>query len=322
MKSKAILFLAAIAVMSMLIGTTGCRKRKAFKNEDGQASVDARNAQGENDAAVGDINDVISNEPTLNGKSSGNAGTQGVTGNICGLDVDKSQASTGVVLLNYNGTTCNNRKREGSIRLTILDYALGKRWKDAGCVIKVEYLSYKITRASDGKSVEFNGTQQVTNVNGINWLDLIFNPAHPAVVITVTGTDLNAKFDGNKTAVYNIHRKFTYTFANSVLSCKGEGIGSHAGLNNLENYGTTRDGDAFTSQVTTPVIWNNTCGSRAPIQGEVVIKVDDKEFELTCLFGVDANGNSVNVSANTCPYGWKVSWKHKNKTNKKIIVYQ
>lgn len=321
MKTKSILAVAIVAAMSLLFSLTSCKKKKAFKDEDGQASEDVRTANSENDVAVADINDVISNEPAMNGRGSGSQGTQGVTGNICGLSVDKSLANTGVVVLNYNGTTCDNRKREGSIRLTILDYANGMRWKDTGCVIKVEYLAYKITRPSDGKSIELNGVQNVTNVNGVNWLNMIFNPSHPAVVITVTGTDLNVKFDGSKTAVYNINRKFTYTYANSILTCKGEGIGSSEGLSNLENYGTTRDGDKFTSQVSTPIIWNTTCGSRAPVQGEVLIKVAEKEFELKCLFGVDSQGNSVTVGSNSCPYGMKASWTYKSKTNKKIFAY-
>ncbi len=63
---------------------------------------------------------------------------------------------------------------------------------------------------------------------------------------------------GAGTASYNINRKFTYTYnpTTIVLTCVGEGIGITSGsLSNLENFGTTRDGDLFTSQVTTPIVW-------------------------------------------------------------------
>lgn len=318
---KILLGLAALVLASGLVFTS-CKKKKAFKNEDGQASADTRTAQGENDAAVSDINDVISNQPLLHGRTNGTQGTNGIMGNICGLSVDTNGAYMGSIKLNYNGTTCNNRTRTGSIHLTIVDYAQGKRWKHAGCVLKIDYMNYQITRASDGYSILFNGTQYITNVSGGTWFELLFM-GQANLVHTVTGNNLNVSFNGTGTAIYNINRRFTYTYNSTsyVITCTGEGIGSSNGVNNLENYGTTRDGDAFTSEVLTPVVWNTTCGAWAPIQGQVKIKVDSKDFALDCLFGTDASGNAVSVGSNQCPYGWKVEWKYKNKTKNKVIGY-
>lgn len=315
-------FLLAVITLSVIGAVTfsSCRKSKAFRKEDGQTSADSRTAQGENDAAISDINDVVSNQPLLHGRTNGTSNSNGIMGNICGLTVDTNGAYMGTINLHFNGTTCNNRTREGDIRLTILDYASGKRWKDAGCVMKVEYFLYKVTRASDGKSVRLEGIQYLTNVSGGTWFDLLFL-GQPNLVSTVTGENLAVNFDNSSTAVYNINRKFTYTWANNILTCTGEGIGSADGLSNLENYGTTRDGDPFTSQVITPVVWNTTCGAWAPIQGEVDIKVDSKDFKLNCLFGVNQTGNAITVGSNSCPYGWKVSWKYKNKTNTKVLGY-
>ncbi|MCW3075717.1 MAG: hypothetical protein JWO32_326 [Bacteroidetes bacterium] len=320
MKTKKLFGSLIIAAITLTLGLTGCKKQKAFNEENGQSSEDARTAQGENDAAVSDVNDVISNTPNLHGRASGVQNTNGILGNICGLTTDTTGAYTGTIKLNYNGTVCNNRKREGSIRLTVQDYATGKRWKQAGCILKVEYLAYRVTRSSDGKSVELNGVQYITNISGGTWFELIFLN-QPTLAHSVTGYDLSVKFDGDKTATYNINRKFTYTFANSIISCTGEGIGSNNGLNNLENYGTTRNGDAFTSEVITPVLWNTTCGAQAPVKGEVNIKVAGKDFTLNCLFGTDASGNSVDVGSNACPYGFKVQWTYKQKTKKKIFGY-
>jgi len=321
--SKIILSIGLLAISGLLVFTS-CKKRKAFKNEDGQVSVDNRSAQSENDAAISDINDVISNTPLMKGKSADPnavAGTNGILGNICGLDVDTNGAYMGTILLNYTGITCNNRTRSGSIKLTIQDYASGKRWKQVGTVLKVDYLDYKVTRASDGKSVKLNGTQLVSNISGGSWFELIFL-GQAELVHSVTGNNLSVTFDDNKTATYNIHRKFTYTWASPVLTAKGEGIGTHDNISNLENWGTTRDGDSFTSQVITPVVWNTTCGAWAPIQGEVEIKVSSKEFNLKATFGVDKDGNPVSVAANSCPYGWKLEWNRKKKNNKKIFGYK
>ena len=322
MTTKKILLSLSVLMFISALTFTGCKKKKAFKNEDGQTSADTRTAQGENDAAVNDIHDVISNQPLLHGRVSGTQGTNGIMGNICGLSVDTNGAYLGSVLLVYNGTTCSNRTRTGSIRVTIVDYATGKRWKQAGCVMKVDYQAYKITRASDGKSVQLDGTQYITNISGGTWFELLFL-GQANLVTSVTGDNLNVIFDGTSTAIYNIYRKFTYTWngSTSVLTCTGEGIGTSNGLSNLENYGTTRDGDAFTSQVVTPIVWNTTCGAWAPIQGEVDIKVASKAFTLNCLFGVDASGNAVSVGTNQCPYGWKVEWTYNNKTKDKTLGY-
>lgn len=321
MMIKKVLITVSFFALVMVVPFTGCKKKKAFKNEDGQTSVDSRSAQGENDAAISDINDVVSNQPLLHGRTGGANQANGILGNICGLTVDTNGAYLGTIRLVFDGTTCNNRTRTGSIRLTIMDHANGKRWKQAGCVMKVEYFLYKVTRASDGKSVRLEGIQYITNISGGTWFDLLFL-GQPNLVHSVTGDNLSVSFNDASTANYNINRKFTYTkSAAFVITCMGEGVGSSDGLSNLENYGTTRDGDAFTSQVKTPIIWNTTCGAWAPIQGEVEIKVDSKEFKLNCLFGVDASGNAVSVGSNQCPYGCKIEWKYKKKTKNKVIGY-
>ncbi len=70
-----------------------------------------------------------------------------------------------------------------------------------------------------------------------------------------------------------------------------------------------------------PWTWNWTCGWWAPVAGEVDIKVDDKDFNLKVTFSVDNSGNVISAGPNSCPYGWKVEWKHKNKTKKKVFGY-
>lgn len=322
MKTKGLLFGISGLLLASVLTFTACKKKQAFKKEDGQASADNRTVQSENDAAVNDVNTEIGNNAFLHGRTSGSASIKSALGiTATGYTIDTTGAHLGTIKINYDGTTINNRTRTGAIRLTIQNYAAGKRWKQAGCVLQVDYLSYKITRASDSKSVQFNGTQLLTNETGGSWWELLILKTQSSLATSVTGTNLNVLFEDGKTAVYNINRRFTYTFPNNILTCTGEGIGSSNSLSSLENYGTTRDGDAFTSQVSTPIVWNFTCGWWAPIQGEAVIKVDSKDFSLDCTFGVDASGNPISVGANQCPYGWKVEWSYKNKTSKKIFGY-
>lgn len=322
MKSKTIFYSVALLAVASLLTFSSCKKRKAFKDEDGQASEDNRTMQSENDAAMSDINDIVSSS-SLKGKNAGTYDAKGVTGNVCGASIDSVNINTGSLKINFDGTTCNNRTRTGSIKITMQDYP-NKKWEDAGAVMRVEFQDYKVMRASDGVYVILNGSQLVTNVSGTTWWDLLLTQQHSSIVTEIKEAGgVNVTFNDGKTAVYNVNRRVTYSWINGLnFSCTAEGIGSSNGLSNLENYGTTRDGDAFTSQVSTPIVWNTTCGWWAPVQGKVSIQVADKEFALDCTFSVDASGNAVVAAANTCPYGWKVEWKYKNKTNKKVFGYK
>jgi hypothetical protein len=321
MKTTRLFYSLGLILLATILSFTACKKRKAFNDEDGQSSIDNKNAMSENDAAIGDVNDIISSRDYLSGgRSSGTSGVMGVTGNACGMTLDSLDMNQGSVKLVYNGITCRNRTRTGTIKLTIIDYANGKRWKNAGCQLKVEYINYKITRASDGKSLELNGTQTITNETGGTWFELFFTN-QPSLAHTIKGTGLDVTFEDGKTATYNINRRITYTLPGDVLTCTAEGIASLNGIDNLENYGITRNGFDFTSQVITPIVWNLECGPWAPVQGEVHIKVDEKDFTLKVTFSVDASGNPVASSANSCAYGWKVEWSHKKKTKKKVTGY-
>jgi hypothetical protein len=316
MKTKNLLLAVTCLLITTSVIFTSCKKKEDKVDESGQASSDSRQAISENDASINDINQTISDYPLMHGRTS----SPNQVASICGLSIDTIGSYTGTIKLNYNGTTCNNRTRTGSIKLTIINYASGKRWKMAGCVMKVDYLNYRVTRASDGQFIELNGTQMLTNVSGGTWWELLIG-SQPNLSSSVTGTNLSVNFNGAGTASYNINRKFTYTWANNILTCTGEGIGTSGGINNLENYGTTRDGDAFTSQVLTPIVWNSTCGWGAPLSGQLLIKVASKNFDLVCQFGVNSSGTPITVGSNQCAYGWKLNWTIGSSSQTKVIGY-
>lgn len=316
MMTKKFLLNTTVMCLGLMLTVSSCKKKEDKIDESGQTTTDSRQAISENDASINDINQTISDYPLMHGRT---ASPQNVN-SICGLSVDTAGSYMGTIKLNYNGTSCNNRTRTGSIRLTILNYATGQRWKMAGCIMKVEYLGYKVTRTSDGQSIELNGTQNLTNISGGTWFDLLFL-GQPNLSSSVTGTNLNVTFNGTATAVYNINRKFTYTWANNILTCSGEGIGTSGGIGSLENYGTTRDGDPFTSQVSSPIVWNTTCGWGAPLSGRLIVKVPTKGLSLDCVFGVNSSGTQITVGSNQCAYGWNLNWVYGPNNGSKVIAY-
>lgn len=332
MKSNKLIYALSFTVIFIGLCISGCKKKENINDsalvapqviENGQTAIDNWNTISENDAAYIDINTEVSANNFLHGKNS-LVGVNSIY-NALGItatsySVDTTGAYLGTIKLNYNNTTSNNRTKTGSIKLTILNYP-AKKWKDAGCVLKVEYISYKVTRASDGKSVELNGIQNLTNETGGTWLELVILKTQPSMVASVTGNSLNVIFEGNKTAVYNINCRYTYTLPGGILTCKCEGIGVSNGYNNLENYGTNRDGIAFTVQVIKPLIWNWTCGSWAPAEGMISIKASDRIFSVAIFFSVDSAGNVVIPSSNQCPYGWKLEWVNSGVSDKRIFGY-
>jgi len=325
---KKLLMIMAVAIITIF---ASCKKQEVFKQEDGKTSEDNRNVQAECDEAINDANNVVSYHGSSFGKSPNSvlAESKLTNGEVCGASIDTSLLKQGIITLNFDGTTvCNNRKRAGSIRLSIQGFTSGTRWEEPGAVLQIVYNDYKVTRTSDGKSIKFNGMLNVTNVTGGNLILLYLGiaPNQTNLIHKVEGNNIQIVFDDTKTATWNINRQATYTKSMNgntvVFTCTGEGIGTYNGINNLENWGTTREGDGFTSQVSEPVVWNTTCGAGAPVTGKLIMKIDSKEFELTITLGVDINGNPVTPAVNECPYGLKVSWKWKNDTGSKIYPYQ
>lgn len=312
---SSILILLLICVFSF-----SCKKRQAFNNEDGQSSVDVITSQSENGDVMSDVNMAIGDQGILRGKSGTIAQSLGVFPSPCDLKVDTLEIVRGILKLNYTGVVCKNRKREGTVLITTLNYPL-KKWKNKGCVLTIQYLNYKVTNTNSGKTVSIKGTINLTNENGGTWYDLWFTSL-PSLVYTMSANDLQFTFDGN-TTLHSISRKLTYTYKSNgkITTCVIEGVGTRDGKNNVDGWGQNRDGDSYVSQITTPIKWSTNCGTSAPIEGVLRVKVDKKEFELVSNFAVDQNGNDVTDNINQCPYGWKLSWTYKKKTNTRIFPY-
>lgn len=315
MKKISIKIITALVIVTTLF-TVSCKKSQEFKDETGELSEENKNIQSSLDGAINDANSAVSNNSTINGRSVALAALT-----VCGATIDTTEKSSGILTLNFSDSIeCSGRKRSGRIKASLLDFANGKRWKDAGAVLQLEYIDYKVVRTSDNASLIFNGTTKTTNVSGGNAVYLILG-LQSSLIHTVSGNDLQVKFDDGKTATFNLARKFTHTYnaVTKIYEIKGEGEGSQGGLNNLENWGTTREGDAFTSQVLEPVVWNTTCGASKPVSGKLDLHVDEKNFNFTTTLGVDASGNVVSSG---CPWGLKVEWKYKSKTGKKMYEYK
>lgn len=305
-----------VVLLPIFLVLTACKKKRAFKEEDGQSAVDARMLQGHNDDLISDVNTVIIDQSLLRGRGAGISGA--LADKLCGLDMDTSSVYQGIVKLNYDNQICDGYRKSGQVIITFTEYPL-KKWKHQGTVVKLDFIGYTVFDMASQKSVRMDGTQYLTNLSGKTWYDLYYS-YEPSVVQALTGENVKVTFNGSKVAIYNFNRKMTFTYSNNLITCKVEGLGSFDGKNELENWGQNVDGDYFTSQILSPIVWRSDCGGRKPVEGEVAVKVDVKSFELKCRYAVDAEGNDVSGS-DSCPFGWKMTWSYKRKTSTRVFSY-
>lgn len=310
-------FVLSFSLLILVIATS-CEKKKSFKEENAQTSVDVRMFQGQTDEALAEINEAIMGQPLLRGK--GTELSESMLEPICGLDQDTSLVYKGIIRLIYNGLECRGVSRTGTVSVTIQEYPI-KKWKNAGTILKIDFLAYKAIWASDGRAVQIDGTAFLTNESGKTWYDLQYlNVAN--VVQILTGEKLKATFSAENTVDFNLNRRMEYSYNSSAdaTECKIDGLGSSNGQTSLENWGINREGLNFTSKVISQINWKTSCGALAPLNGELLIDIDEKEHDLDCFFSVDQNGIEVSTDS-PCPYGMQVKWSYKNKTNTRIFSY-
>lgn len=236
---------------------------------------------------------------------------KGIKDSICGATIDSSQKANGILIINFDGTTtCGNKKRSGSIKLTL---SPGKEWKEAGALITAEFLSYKITRVSDGKSMELDGAKSIKNVNGGLVRELTTGNS---VVHQVRG-DLTMTFDDGRQREWVLARKRTFTLPGSYLTIQIEGDTTKDGISGVDVIGKNREGNDFYAVISTPIKASKECDWK-PVAGVKTHKGLSREVTMT--LGVDASGNSISSG---CAYGFKVEWTNKRgKKMQHVVAYR
>lgn len=296
-----------------LIVVSSCKKKRAYKNENGQSAEDVRSVQSQNDEAMKDVNIALMEQPLLRGKS-----TSGGTfkTELCGVDIDTTDVYKGITRLNYLGSTCNGLTKSGSIVVTIQNFPISK-WKNKGAMLTISFINYRVILQS-GKSVQIDGTMYLKNESGNTWYEMRYLNASN-LIQTQTSDVLTVTYDEGNTAVFNFNRRFTFNYASEVTTCTIEGLGISGNQTNLDCWGQTRDGDDFTTEIQAPVVWKTSCGCSLPVAGAIDLKVSGKYFDLKSEFGVDQSGNAVGDGS--CAYGWKISWSYKKHTSTRILAY-
>jgi hypothetical protein len=312
MKSTKMLKLIAIIFAVAGIIFTGCKKNRTndVANPDTtslqQLSKDDAQVQASDDEITNDANAVLSSSKLSNSKG------MDTTISSCTIKVDTvGGGDTLQITLFYNGfNTGHNFTRTGTVVLT---KPLNLHWKDAGCTVTYKYLSLAVTKVSTGKTFIFIGTRTWTNVSG--GLIMNLNGSSATVIHTINGS-LTITFDDGSQRLWTISRQRVWggTFP-IALTVTVSGFGSNSGYGNLVEYGTNRKGEAFFTQINTPIQYTyNTCISYqwVPIWGQIVYQIPSVPKNATLTFGY--NSSDALIVQGTCADDYRLDWDIKGTT--------
>jgi hypothetical protein len=299
MKTRNVLKLMAILIAVVGINIAGCKKDKTSTTPDPsslqQLSKDDAQVQATDDQITGDANSVL---------SSSSSKSMDTTISSCVITVDTVHGDTLQITLLYNGFSMGSGfKRTGTVVITKL---LTSHWSDMGCAVTFKYESLSVEKISSGKTFIFNGTRTWTNVSG----GLIKNlNGSTTVTHQITGA-MTITFEDGSTRVWTISRQRVWggTYP-AALTVTVSGFGSAAGYNNLVEYGTNRKGEAFYTQINTPILYAfNSCLAFQwiPIWGVIEYQIPSVPKSATLTFGY--NSSETLVPYGNCADYFRLDW--------------
>lgn len=284
-----------------------CKKKEetvAIDEKSKQFNEDANEVKSESDNVDNDINSSIDNT-SIGGRTSASYSSE-----LCGVTIDSSQIANKTLFYNFDGSTpcfSPSRTRSGQIKVELIN---GNHWKDMGAVLKLTYINFKITKLNNNKSITFNGTKSLKNVNGINWFTFLTSSSN--FKFQERAVNVNVTFDNGNQAVWNSARITTWDYiaANvtpgipyGYVKFTSNGDTILNGLGSTDSWGVNRYGLPFQTVYQSPWLSNSYCGFWRPTSGTLSHQVGNSN--LTLQLGVDQNGNASTLP---CAYGYKVSW--------------
>jgi hypothetical protein len=298
MKTRNIFKLAVLFVAVAGINIAGCKKDKDNTDTTSmqQLSKDEVTVDNATNDALNDANTVLS----------GGSSAKGIGNFPCNATIDSishSTVDTVVYYMTFNGLNCiGNRTRTGTV---IVKRPKSVHWIDAGATVSVTYVNVVSTKVSSGKSLTINGTKFFENVNGGLLSEL--GTSITSVTHKITGS-IQATFDDGTTRTWTIARQRVFTGTPGNLVLTESGFGTAGSYSNLVVWGINRNGEQFYTQLTTPVVFRESCGWD-PESGVKVHQIPGDTKSATITFGYDSNDQPVTGS--NCATMYKLDWVKK-----------
>ena len=310
MFSKSQLWLPLMLFIAVLLLFGSCKKSTTTTLDDAVSAEDHSNMNAAINSASDDATNVAGGIPSFAGKTESSF-------SVCNATVDSTQLAAGIITVTFTGNACGgNISRSGQMVLTLHGYATGTRWKDQGAMLQIDFNAVKVTNVATGGSITLNGTHYLTNTTGgVAWK--VINGAETGPVSHHhTATNFTITFDDGTQRTWSVDRVRTYTNpgnAPTITVSSDNTVGSDA---HVDAWGTNRKGDAFVSQIVSPIVANQTCGWYKPTSGDFTHHVANRSVDI--LYGVDSNGNPVTSG---CGWGYKVTYEVNGRSRTKLVSY-
>jgi len=310
MKTKTIIRQAIVLIaISTISIVSGCKKDRTSDVTTPDTSSLQQLAQ--DDAQVQSSDNEIINDGNSALTAHSNKAVDSTAINSCTITVDTNATKDSLqITMHYNGyNTGHNFTRTGFVVIT---KPLGKAWSVAGCSVQFKYENLYITKVSSGKKFEFNGSRTFTNVSGGRIIDLgSTTTPTDSVEHSITGA-MQITFENGTTRTWNISRTRTWTGTYPsalVLTVSNIPGSSSGGYNNLVEYGTNRNGEAFYTSINTPIVYSESC-NWDPIWGGFTHQIPGVSKSATVTFGY--NSSDALVTQGACADFYKLDWVIKN----------
>lgn len=321
MKTKNLILKSFIAILFAGFIIAGCKKKEVTTpapppvttTNDGtpeqtQRACDQSNTGNESNQVMDDANSAMGGVST----------TRGVQ-QYCNMTIDSSQKAIGKLILNYNGPDCfNTKNRTGSIEIQLPYNSVTQhvtRWSVAGATATITFVNYKVTYLSNNKSITFNGTHSMTNVNGGGVIQLYLGTP----IIHKIRANMQLTFDDSTSRTWRAAEIQTLSSVSGSGQVKATIIGdtTMGGHSNVAFWGINRMGDSFIVDNPTPFSYNVygfPCLFK-PLTGVFIYYGITHSITLT--YGVDSNGNIVTAG---CPTSYKFSWLDAQGATQQVVL--
>lgn len=205
-------------------------------------------ARMEYDKSLNEIFDALNNTGIQTGRAS--SPQSGVI-LPCGVIKLDSTSIPGVYKFVYD-STCGVRVLSGSISARLSSGP----WNQQGAMLELTFTNYRVLYTKNNQTLEFNGPIRIENALGGTLFDVV-NPLNPQTSINhkISGS-IDITFDFGDTRRWRIRKQRTFEAdANS-----NSGFAFKLDKDSLvAEVGTTRNGDPFTADFTSPLIYR-ACG--------------------------------------------------------------
>jgi hypothetical protein len=304
MKTKGFLNFLIVAT---IIGTfyTSCKKSDSTTPDaddsqtQQQSASDQLQTENESNQSIDDVNTALNGTSTTRSSSL-----------ITNATIDSSMKAMGMLTITYSGISADGTKsRSGTISIQI---DTTKKWHIAGATVTITFNNYKVTKLSNNKSITFNGTHTITNVNGGTLATITTNTP---VIHKIRGNS-TLTFDDGTQRTWNVARKRTFNYVGGIITVTLSGDTTVSGYTNVAMWGKNRADEDFYVSTTTPLtadVFNSTCMFKP-----VGVRVFYGALRtLTVTYGVDKKGEAVTSG---CPYGYKLNWINAKGIAKEVIL--